>query len=218
MLGHWFEKKHEAPPASVVSGGFSGPKFPRHSGAWMVLRKRLQFGPGLRVLDIGYTSPTNVNYLTSLGHSVYLADLVQDAASQDWKTLTNEDGEKMWNVPAFLEQTLHFAGRTFDVVLLWTTLDYLPEPLVVPVVDHLFASMNEGGQLLGLFHTRTTGDETTHCRFHVTPGDDVEIQLARQYPIQRSFSNRNIEKLFANWASYKQYLAKDSVSEVLITR
>jgi hypothetical protein len=104
------------------------------------------------------------------------------------------------------------------VVLLWSALDYLPGPLVAPVVARLFSAMNPGGQVLALFHTRTEGEETVYCRFHVTAGDDVEMQLAQPFPIQRAFTNRSIERLFAGWSGQKQFLAKDSVSEVLITR
>jgi hypothetical protein len=182
------------------------------------LRKRLQAEPNLRAIDIGYTSPSNINYLTELGHSVFLADLVEDACATDWKTGVDEDGNAIWNVQGYLDQTLNFSGRTFDVVLLWTALDYLPEPLVAPVVDHLFAAMNPGGQVLSFFHTRTHGEETVHCRYHLTPGDDVEVQLAHSFPIQRAFTNRSIEKLFKDWSGHKQYLAKDSVSEVIMTR
>jgi len=78
--------------------------------------------------------------------------------------------------------------------------------------------MNPGGQVLALFHTRMQGEETANCRFHVTPGDDVEVQLAQPIPIQRAFANRSIEKLFAGWSGHKQFLAKDSVSEVIMTR
>lgn len=217
MFNHWFEKKQENEAANPVVG-FTGPRVPRHSGGWMALRKRLQTEPGLRVIDVGYTSPANINYLTSLGHSVFLADLVQDANTGNWLTKTDEEGNPAWDVQGFLAQSLNFSGRTFDVVLLWTALDYLPEPLVAPVVAHLHAAMNPGGQVLGLFHTRTQGEETVHCRFHVTAGDDVEVQLGQQYPIQRAFTNRSIERLFANWSAQKQFLAKDSVSEVIITR
>jgi len=217
LFNHWFEKKQENEAANPVVG-FTGPRVPRHSGGWMALRKRLQTEPGLRVIDVGYTSPANINYLTSLGHSVFLADLVQDANTGNWLTKTDEEGNPAWDVQGFLAQSLNFSGRTFDVVLLWTALDYLPEPLVAPVVAHLHAAMNPGGQVLGLFHTRTQGEETVHCRFHVTAGDDVEVQLGQQYPIQRAFTNRSIERLFANWSAQKQFLAKDSVSEVIITR
>jgi hypothetical protein len=97
-------------------------------------------------------------------------------------------------------------------------LDYLPEPLVAPLVAHLFSAMNPGGQVLALFHTRTQGDETAHCRFHITERDEVEVQLAEQFPIQRAFTNRSIERLFSGWSGHRQFLAKDSVSEVIMTR
>ena len=220
MFSSWFEKKQEKSPSATASGstGPTGPRVPRHSGGWTAVRKRLQTEQGLRVIDVGFTSPANIHYLTELGHSVFLADLVPDACATDWRTGEDEDGKPIWNVQGFLEQTLDFSGRTFDIVLLWTALDYLPEPFVAPVVAHLHAAMNPGGQVLAFFHTRTTGEEAVHCRFHVTAGDEVEVQLAQQFPIQRAFTNRSIERLFADWGGHKQFLAKDSVSEVIITR
>lgn len=191
---------------------------PRHSGGWAMLRKRLQAESGLRVIDIGYTSPANVNFLTGLGHSVFLADLVYDACTGDWQGGTDEEGNPVWNVRGFLDHSLNFSARIFDLVLLWTALDYLPEPLVAPVVAHLYEAMNPGGQVLALFHTRTQGEEAANWRFHLTVGDDVEVQLAQQFPIQRAFTNRSIERLFAGWAGHRQFLAKDGVSEVIITR
>ena len=100
----------------------------RHSGAWAVLRKRLLTEPGLRILDVGYTSPHNINYLTSLGHSIYLSDMVHDAWMENWQTGTDADGIPIWDVEGFVAHTLNFADRHFDVVLLWTALDYLPNP------------------------------------------------------------------------------------------
>jgi hypothetical protein len=182
------------------------------------MRRRLQTESGLSAIDIGYTSSANINYLAGLGHSLFLVDIVHDACTGSWQTGTDEEGNPIWNVEGFLEQSLNFAGRTFDVVFLWTTLDYLPEPLVIPVVERLYEATNPDGQVLALFHTRIQGEETAHCRFHVTPGEDVEIQLAQQFPIQRAFTNRSIERLFAAWSGYRQFLAKDSVSEVIITR
>ncbi len=196
----------------------AGPRVPRHSGAWAMMRKRLQSEPGLRIVDVGYTSPTNINYLTELGHSIFLSDLVHDACTGDWKRGEDADGNPIWDAEAFLKQSLDFATRMFDVVFLWTALDYLPQPLVEPVVAHLHASMNRGGQVLALFHTRTNGPEATHCRFHVTASDDVEVQASEPFPIQRAFTNRSIEKLFTGWSGHKQFLAKDSVSEVIMTR
>lgn len=216
-MRNWFEKKQGGASAASTHG-VTGPRVPRHSGGWSVLRKRLQAEPGLRILDVGFTSPTNINYLTELGHSVYLSDLVHDACTENWQTGTDDDGNPIWNVQGFLDSALNFSGRMFDIVLLWTALDYLPQAFVTPVVEHLHASMNSGGQVLAFFHTRTQGEETVNCRFHVTAADNVEMQLAEHFPIQRAFTNRSIEKLFAGWSGHRQFLAKDSVSEVIMTR
>jgi hypothetical protein len=217
LLSRWFNKKQvSGPPAAAT--GLTGPRVPRHSSGWAALRKRLQAGPGLRIIDTGYTSPSNINYLTSLGHSVLMADPVHTACTGDWQSGVDEDDNPVWDVDGYLDQALNFSGRTFDVVLLWTALDYLPEGLLAPVVAHLYSATNPGGQVLAFFHTRTHGEETAHCRFHVTAGDDVEVQLAQPFPIQRAFTNRSIEQLFAGWSAHKQFLAKDSVSEVIMTR
>jgi hypothetical protein len=217
VLNRWFDKKHDS-GSSTTGPGVSGPRVPRHSGGWAALRKRLQAEPGLRAIDTGVTSPTNINYLTSLGHSIFLADLVHDACTGNWQAGKDKEDNPIWNVRGFLDHALNFAGRNFDVVLLWTALDYLPEPFLQPVVDHLHAAMNPGGQVFSLFHTRTKGEEAAYCRFHLTNGDDVEVQLAQPHPIQRAFTNRSIEKLFAGWSGHRQFLAKDSLSEVIMTR
>jgi hypothetical protein len=217
LIRRFFDRKQSGDKGAPAQG-LIGPRVPRYSGGWASLRKRLQGEPGLRVIDVGFTSPSNINYLTSLGQSVYMADLVHDACANDWKKGTDGDGNAIWDVDGFLANSLEFSGRLFDVVLLWTTLDYLPEPLVVPVVNRLHEVMNPGGQVLALFHTRLHGDETVLCRFHVTPTDEVEMQLTEQFPIQRAFTNRSIERLFSGWPGHRQFLAKDSVSEVIMTR
>ena len=217
MLKHWFAKKQDSAPPAPTPGS-TGPRVRRHSGGWMELHNRLLAEPGLCIIDAGYTSPSNINYFTGLGHSVFLADPVHDAWTENWQSGTDEDGNPVWNVTGFLDQCLNFHGRAFDVVLLWTVLDYLPEPLVAPLVDHLFSAMNPGGQVLAFFHTRMQGDETALCRFHVSAGEEVEMQLTQQFPIQRVFTNRSIQRLFAAWSGFRQFLAKDSVSEVIITR
>jgi hypothetical protein len=183
-----------------------------------VLRKRLQTDEGLRVLDVGYTSPANINFLTGMGHSIFLADMVDDACTGNWQTGLDVEGNPVWDIEDFLAQSLNFSGRMFDVVLLWSALDYLPEALVTPVVARLFDAMNPGGQVLAFFHTRSQGEQLEYCRYLVTAGDEVEVRPVPQFPIQRAFTNRGIERLFAAWSGFSQFLAKDSISELIITR
>jgi len=121
-------------------------------------------------------------------------------------------------VQKFIDTAFDFGGRIFDIVLLWTALDYLPEPFVSPVVQHLYANMNPGGSVLSFFHMKTVGEGTAYCRFHVTEGDQVEMQQGEPFPIQRAFTNRSIERLFSGWSGHRQFLAKDALSEVIMTR
>jgi 2-polyprenyl-3-methyl-5-hydroxy-6-metoxy-1,4-benzoquinol methylase len=216
MLGKLFDRQGSSGNNPVT--GPSGPKIPRHSGGWGTLRKRLMAEPGLRVLDIGFTSPNNINYLTSLGHSVYLADLIEDAFSGEWEKGVDEDGKPVWDVEGFARQNLQFSGRTFDIVLLWTVLDYLPEPLVAPSVKALHSVMVPGGQLLALFHTKLQPEYSAHHRFHISETDEVQMQLAKPVTQLRAMTNRNIERLFSDWSGLKQFLAKDGVSEAIIVR
>ncbi|HET7103695.1 MAG TPA: class I SAM-dependent methyltransferase [Terracidiphilus sp.] len=217
MFRRIFEKKFDGSP--VPSAYIPrGPRQFRHSGGWATVRKRLQTESGLRIIDIGHTSPGNINYLTNLGHSIFLADPVADAASGHFQTGTDDDGKPILDTEGFLAQCFDFGDRTFDVILLWTALDYLPEPFVAPLVGRLYGAMNPGGLVLALFHTKKQGKEAEYSRYHVTEGDDVESQPMQPFPIQRVFTNRSIQQLFTQWSGFKQFLAKDSVSEVIITR
>jgi hypothetical protein len=216
VIRRWFDKAKENDSSSGQVA--SGPRMPRHSGAWTALRKRLQAEPGLRIIDSGATSPTNINYLTSLGHSVFLCDLVTEACAGTWQTGTDANDKPIYDTEGYIKQSLNLAGKMYDIVLLWTSLDYLPEPFVPAVVAHLYASLNPGGQVLAFFHTRKQPEESAFCRFHVTEGDTVDMQTAQPFPIQRVFTNRSIQDLFNQWSGFRQFLAKDSISEVLITR
>jgi len=86
------------------------------------------------------------------------------------------------------------------------------------VATRLHESMNPGGSVLAFFHTKTQGPMTENQRFHVTPTDEVEVQNGESLPIQRAFTNRSIERLFTGWSGHRQFLAKDALSEVIMTR
>jgi len=213
-----FLDRHNDSRSAEDTPSYAAPRIPRHSGGWAALRNRLQLEPGLRVIDMGVTSPANINFLAGMGHSIFLADPVGEAIAGNWQTGSDPDGNPIWNVDGFLDQTLNFRERTFDIVLLWTSLDYLPEPFVAPVVERLHRAMNSGGQVLAFFHTKAQSDDTAYARFHLTESDDVEMQSLPAVSIQRAFTNRSIERLFSGWSGFRQFLAKDGVSEVIITR
>lgn len=218
MLRNIFGKSRSEAEQAVAAMPAPGPRFSRHSSGWSALLKQLRSEENLRFLDIGPTSSHNINFLTGMGHSVYMADLVHEARTGNWQLPSPEGEPPNWNIEGFLEQNLNFSSRKFDVVLLWTTLDYMPEPLIGAVIERLYESMNEGGRVLALFHTKMTGSDTAFCRYHLTEGDEIVAQESEALPILQVFTNRNIEKMFHDFSGYKFFLAKDNVYEVIITR
>lgn len=197
----------------------TGPRIPRHSSGWEALLKHLKANPGLRVLDIGPTSSQNINFLTELGQSVYMADVVHEALKNDWSLPPKEEGgEPGFDAAAYFEQNLNFQNRQFDVVLLWATLDYIPEGLIAPLVAHLKDSTLRDGKVLAIFHSKQQGPYTAYCRYHLTDSSQIEMQESEPYSVQRVYTNRKIEQLFHGWSGYKFFLAKDNLYEVILTR
>src|ERR1700733_1360308 len=105
--------QHDA-QASNSPTVLTGPRVPRHSSAWKDMLKFLKAEQGLRLLDVGPTSPTNINFLTTLGHGVYMADVVNEALHGNWMSLPDENGLKQFDVEGFLDGNLDFGGREFD--------------------------------------------------------------------------------------------------------
>lgn len=197
--------------------GVGGSRTPRHSSGWKELLKHLQTQESLRVLDIGPTSSTNINYITSLGHSIYMANLVEEAAKPEWITPGVDDTPAAFDVDRFLASNLNFSGRVFDVVILWDTADYLPEPLLAPVLARIHEVLQPGGLMLAFFHA-AMDPEAPFNRYHLTDTDVIEMQRAGNYPLHHVYSNRKIENMLSNFSNYRFFLAKDSLREVIITR
>ena len=125
MLGRWFEKKLRQRSSRARLQGWRA-QGRASFGRVGCLRHGFKADSSLGTIDVGYTSPANINYLTSLGHSVFLADLVSDAWHGDWRTRRTR-GRRAWNVEGFLDHRSSLRGASLTWCLLWTALDYLPE-------------------------------------------------------------------------------------------
>lgn len=201
----------------------SNARISRHSSGWGQLLERMRSEESLRVLDIGATSSTNINFITALGHSIYLANLVEDAAKREWIIPQADGAPGRFDVERFLTTHLGFSGRGFDVVLFWDTADFLPEEVLAPVLDRLHEVMAPGGQLLAMFHSPATGSalgtpKAEFCRYHLTDSNKVDVQRAGDYPLLNNYTNRQIETLLSAFKGYHFFLGKDNVREVVVTR
>jgi hypothetical protein len=198
--------------------GDNGGRVPRHSSGWKELLKHLRGTESLRILDIGPTSSTNINYITSLGHSVYMANLVEEAAKPEWIVPAKDGEPEHFDVERFVTTNLSFSGRIFDVVIFWDTADYLPEALLAPLFSRLHQVMHPGGMMLAFFHAKATGPDTAFHRYHLTDTDVVDMQQAGNFPLIGVYNNRQIEKYLAEFASFRFFLAKDNLREVIAMR
>ena len=66
-----------------------------------------------------------------------MSDVVNEALRGNWTGAPDENGVTHFDVEGFLDNNLDFAGREFDVVLLWTTLDYVPRIWSAPMIKRL---------------------------------------------------------------------------------
>ncbi len=187
-------------------------RIPRVSSGWNHLLKSLRETEGQRILDIGPTSSTNINFLTGLGHSIYMANLVAEAADSKW---IRDDPDSPFAVDEYLKENLGFSGREFDTVLLWDTLDYLVPMLRQAVITRLHQVMVPGGQLLAFFHIKQEPD--LH-RYHLRDDGQVESQMVGELAVREVLNNRQIENLFSSYGSYRFFLAKDNLREVVVIR
>ncbi len=188
----------------------------RHSSGWKELLKHLRQAEGLRILDIGPTSSSNINYITGLGHSIYMANLVDEAAKAEWLVPGGTDEPARFDVEGFLKANLNFSGRAFDVVILWDTADYLPAELVTAVFKRIHDVMVPGGHMLAFFHVKP--GEGVLYRYHLTDTENVEMQKSGDFEQLHTYHNRQIENMLSEFASYRFFLAKDNLREVIVTR
>lgn len=190
----------------------------RHSSAWAEMLKYLKANESLRVLDIGPTSSTNINFITGLGHSIYMANLVEEASRPEWTGASAPGEPATFDVDRFLAANLNFSGRTFDAVIFWDTADYLPDGLVGPMFARIYEAMQPGGRLLAFSHTKAAGAETGFFRYHLTETEAVEMQAGGSYALRQVYNNRQIENFLHAFSSFRFFLAKDNLREVLATR
>jgi hypothetical protein len=193
-------------------------RMPRHSSGWVKILDRLKAESGLHVLDIGPTSPNNINFLTSLGHSVYMADLVEEAIKPEWVRPAVQNEPQAFDTEGFLARHMDFGDRKFEIILLWDALDYIPVQFSDAIIHKLSDVLTEHGHTLAFFHSRMTGPETVFCRYHILDGDTIQTQEWEPHPVLRNYQNRQIETLLQPLGSSRFLLAKDNTREVIVTR
>jgi hypothetical protein len=195
----------------------SGEKVLRRSTGFSEFLKWMAREEGLSVLDLGSTSPANITFFIGLGHRFHQEDLLRLSADKSL-IVSNGQGEKTFDVDRFLDENLRFERQEFDAVMFWDLADYLPEPLVKPVIERIHVGMKPGGILFSFFHTKDAGAQAPFYRYNIASKDTLEMQPSTPYKLQRVFNNRHVENLFRDFSSIKFFLGRDNIREVLVIR
>jgi len=169
------------------------------------------------VLDLGPTTPVNIAYITELGARVYNQDILRESQDPEYQ-VKQEDGSTRIDAGKFFAENLNFPAGHFDAILCWDVADYLPEPLVKPLIERLQSLLKPKGHLLAFFHMKDAGPESRYSRHHIVQEDTLELEPVEGFPLMRIFNNRHIENLFSEFASRKFFLGRDNIREVLMVR
>jgi 2-polyprenyl-3-methyl-5-hydroxy-6-metoxy-1,4-benzoquinol methylase len=214
-MAYWFSPKR---PEPVPVAGESGSARPlRRSSGLAELNRILSGREALNILDLGPTSPRNIQHLTGLGHKVYNEDVL--LASLDPKyVMSDPEGKHVADVERFAAENLNYPPAEFDAILCWDICDYMQDGMVRVFAQRLEGMLRPGGALLAYFHTRDAGPDAPYFRFHIAGDDLLELQRGPQFRLQRVFNNRHIENLFKGCTNIKFFLARDDVREVLVVR
>ena len=200
-------------PDDVVSGE----KVLRRSTGFSEFLKWMAREGALSVLDLGSTSPANITFFIGLGHRFHQEDVLR-LSSDKSLIVSNGQGEKTFDVDRFLDENLRFERQEFDAVMFWDLADYLPEPLVKPVIERIHVGMKPGAILFSFFHTKDAGAQAPFYRYNIASKDTLEMQPSTPYKLQRVFNNRHVENLFRDFNSIKFFLGRDNIREVLVIR
>ena len=194
-----------------------GQKISRRSTGFGEFIRGISREEDLKILDLGSTSPANITFMTGLGHRFQQEDLLR-LASDKSLVVPNGDGGSGIDVNRFLRDNLSFEREEFDAVMFWDLADFLPEPLVKPVIERIQIAMKPGGSMLAFFHTKDAGPDAPFYRYNIVSKDTLELQPVRGFRLQRVFNNRHVENLFRDYGSIKFFLGRDNIREVLVVR
>lgn len=194
-----------------------GQKISRRSTGFNEFIKAISREQGLKVLDLGSTSPANITFMTGLGHRFQQGDVLR-LANDKSLLVPNGEGGTMIDVERFMRENLDFAREDFDAVMFWDLADFLPESLVSPVIERIHYIMKPTGIMLAFFHTKDTGPDAPFYRYNIVAKDTLELQPVRGFRLQRVYQNRQVENLFRDFGSIKFFLGRDNIREMLIVR
>ena len=118
----------------------------------------------------------------------------------------------------FVEGTLNFPPEHFDGVLLWDTLQFLEPALLAAVMRRLHYVLRPASFLFALFHAEERAGAMTVYSYRIGDHHSILLQPRGERVPAQYFNNRDLERLFQEFASVKFFLTRDRLREVIVRR
>jgi hypothetical protein len=174
----------------------------------------------LSILDLAGASQANIAFITALGHRLYSIDLFRTLS----ETFTREGGDvvdgqdRPDRIEEFLKQNLDFPEGSFDGVLVWDNLEYLPPALLKKSVDRLHRILKPRCHLLAFFHADEKAQMVPAYAYRIADSKTLTLSPRGSRRPAQLFNNRSVERLFHQFHAMKFFLARDHLREVIVTR
>jgi 2-polyprenyl-3-methyl-5-hydroxy-6-metoxy-1,4-benzoquinol methylase len=182
-----------------------------------IAKQRVASDEKLCILDLGQTSSVNIPFFAQRGIRLYNEDILHVFREKSY-IVKEEGGVERLDVAKFFEENFAYGEGQFDAILCWDIADYLPEPVVKPMIEKVHQMLKPGGTMLAFFHTKDAGPDAPYFRYNIAQHDALELVEGPSFRLQRVFNNRHVENLFKGFASLKFFLGRDQVREVLVVR
>jgi hypothetical protein len=188
----------------------------RHSRGLEQFFFNLQGQVALSILDLAGASQQNIDFLTSLGHKLYSADVVRSMAEcfGDEPAGQTNPGR----IEYFLRSNFDYPPDTFDGILLWDSLQFMGPALLNATVERLAEIMRPKSYLLAFFTVDDKLREVPSHGFRIQDDKTLLVSQRGMRPSGQVFNNRSLEKLFGKFESVKFFLSRDNLREVIARR
>ena len=176
----------------------------------------LQGQVGLSILDLAGASQQNIDFLTSLGHKVYSANVgysMEECFGADPSGQTNPG-----RIEFFLRSNFDYPPQTFDGVLMWDAMQFMGPALLNATVERLSDIMRPHSYLLAFFTVNDKVQEVSSYAFRIQDAKTLMVTDRGMRPTGHVFNNRSLEKLFGKFESVKFFLTRDNLREVIVRR
>lgn len=198
----------EQEAVSPAAGSAAGAPFPTKALRKFLATLTNRTDPVL--LDLGPVIGTNVAFFgEQLGCKIFVEDLFADVDR-------HRDREE--ELAAFLERRFPQGDGTFDGILCWDLMDFLPPAAGQVLAAQMTRLLAVDGALLGFFGT-AAGRETTFTKFVVA--DDQTLHYRPYGPARtrtRILQNRDIIKLFEGLRVSDSFLLQTNMREILFRK